>query len=116
MAGSLFHALRFEKEFYVANDGNQCYELRPVDGGIEIISLSSWSEMQPYCATLGIPPSAWPVFESAIDVPLDLVLEMNRQLAPSLMQLPAQQTVDNYWLHKVASHVFGGQQIFYARQ
>ena len=116
MAGTLFHAPTFEKIEYVGNDGNNHYEVIPVRGGSDVVSISSWNEIVGHCVRLGIPPDCWPTFPDAYDIPLQLVQEKSFLLRAKLDRALDAELASLPWLNTVVTYLRNGEQIFYAEE
>ena len=116
MAGTLYHGRGFKIEEYTANDGQTHYEVTPVDGDMDVVSISSWRELQDHCESRGIARSRWPDFDDGFDVPLDEVREKNKQICELLVELPPQDIVEFYWLEKLVTYLKRGELFFYVSE
>lgn len=116
MAGTLFHARTFGKDEYTGNDGEIHYEVIPVEGGRDIVSISSWRELVGYCEQLGINEECWPAFPDAFDVPLDIVESKCIELRGKLCRLTDAKGAALPWLKSIVSYLENGEQVFYAEE
>jgi hypothetical protein len=116
MAGSLYYGRDFEKVHYIGNDGLPHYEVTSIDGGIDVVSISSWVEILDYCERKGIPRSAWPEYEDGFDIPVVEVIEKGARLTELIERLPASEVAQLYWLERIASYLNNGNVIFFARE
>jgi hypothetical protein len=114
MAGTLYHGRGFEKKEYHANDGFTHYEVSPIDGGMEVVSISSWNEIQAYCEMRGIARSTWPDYADAFDVPLDDVQAKSAQKRKTLCMLPPEDIAQFHWLEKLVTYLSRGESFFFA--
>lgn len=114
MAGSLLHGRSFEKVDYIGNDGRPHYEVAPVDGDVEIVSISSWVELLDYCERMGIERTVWPGYEHEFDVPLEEVRKKNDRIREPLLQLTPEEISELRWLERIVSYVRRGELFFFA--
>jgi hypothetical protein len=113
MAGSLFHAPRFEKNWYTSSDGNTHYELVPLDGGdIETISVSSWYELMDYFESVGVPRHVWPVYGDSIDLPFDDILKRNKEVREHTSGMVLTSTCPE-WVDFVLCRIHSGEVVFF---
>ncbi len=115
MAGSLFHGRDFVKNAYLGSDGQEHYELTPIDGDIEVVSVSTWLDVETACEREGIERSLWPAFEDAIDVPLDVVRLKNARLRPLLADLGKRNSVHHEVLASLVQWSAEGQLFFFCQ-
>lgn len=81
------------------------------------MSHSSWQEVLEICEAWGIPRDRMPDFsryECGIDLPLDEILERNRELPRLLDRLPAGVVSGHHWLQVIVSCVRRGELIFFS--
>jgi hypothetical protein len=112
MAGCLFHGRGFRKEYYVSDDNLEHYEVLPIDGDIDHISVSNIDELQNFCATKTISQSSWPYYRDSIDLPMEEVVEKNKVLHDLLVNLPMDDVNSQYWLEKLVSYIKRGEIFF----
>jgi len=113
VAGSLFHAPRFKKNWYTSSDGNTHYELVPLDGGdIETVSVSSWYELMDYFESVGVPQHVWPVYADSIDLSLDDILERNEELRKYTRGVVLTSTHPR-WVDFVLRRTHSGEVVFF---
>ena len=118
MAGTLYHGRLFEKDEYTGNDGASHYEVIPVDGGTDVISISNWRAIVDYCSQAGITEECWPSFNDAFDIPLETVKQKCAVLREKLRQLEGLASKEEvpHPLEKVIHYLNKGEQIFFAEE
>lgn len=116
MAGMLYHGRMFEKDEYTGNDGVIHYEVIPVDGGTDVVSISNWRAIVDYCAQAGIAEDSWPSFDDAFDVPLEIVESKCTVLREKLRELGDLASEAMPHLERVVRYLDNGDQIFFAEE
>lgn len=116
MAGTLYHGCTFSKVTYTGNDGRPHYEVEPVDGGMDVVSISSWRAIVKYLSEFGINEEWWPEFVNAVDVPLDDVREKCIRLRFRINAVAELATSEQPWLQDVINYLKNGEQIFFAEE
>jgi hypothetical protein len=116
MSGSLYHARRFERRPYVGADGNEHWEIEPIDGAADVVSHTSWHGLIRHCAELGVPEDVWPSFilcECAIDVPLDEVQAKQRPFRRALLGLSPVHSSGHELLARIVAYLERGEAVFF---
>ncbi len=114
MAGTLFHGKSFSTLSYTGMDGRTHYEIEPVDGGVEIVSVSTWCAFVEMASTLGVPRDIWPEYESSIDIPVDDMTERSRALKAAFENLDVPATLNDWLLELVVKCLRNGEAIAFA--
>ena len=115
MAGTLLHAPRFEQSWYTGNDGQRHYELSPGGEDSEVISVSSWRQVVDYFRSRGVPPDAWPAYETDIDLPLSDLISKNERLRRCLADIVPDEECPE-WGHIVWRLVRSGELLCYCTE
>lgn len=115
MAGLLKYGKDFEGDHYKGGDGLPHYEIVAVDGDFYTISNSSWDVLAGICSSHGISTEVWPVYESAIDAPIDEVRNKNQPLKQAVASIPDNVVRSNLWLEKIVNRIKEGMLVVYCR-
>jgi hypothetical protein len=115
MAASLVHGRALKKEEFIATDGSLRYEVMPVDGSDDTISVSSIVEIKTFCESRGLSPSVWPYYDeiNEFNVPIEEVHEKCKLLSAFLLTLPPDDIKHLYWLEVLVSYARKGEVFFF---
>lgn len=116
MAGMLYHGKSFEIDEYTGNDGNVHYEIIPVDGGTEVISISNWREMVDHCASRGIDRDCWPAFNDPFDIPLEVVESKCHALREKLALLEKIAASEPLYVKSIVQHLRNDNLFFFSEE
>ena len=116
MAGTLYHASRFERRPYPGQDKLEHWEIESVDGGSDIVAHASWRELIDYCVQLGVPADVWPTLdnECGIDVSLEDVTSMQPSFRTELLRLSRAQVSLHELLSRVVGYLDRGETVFFS--
>lgn len=113
MPGSLYHSQEYRKIHFVGIDGKPHFELQPIDGDLDVISLNTWEEFKSDCETRGLARQIWPEFQNAFDIPLETVFEQNVELARLFSHLPPEIRSMNRQITVIDRYLSQSQRIFF---
>jgi hypothetical protein len=113
MVASLLHAKQFRKAWYTGRDGQDHYELLPINGGCDVISWSSWEDLKHVGEQAGIPRSVWPEGpDFAIDASVEEIEQANAVLRHEIARFPPEIIESHHWLKRVIEYIHEGEMIF----
>lgn len=113
MAGSLFHDIDFREERYLGRDEHEHWEVVPVRGEIEVVSISSWREVRGFLLRSGVPEPLIPEFDDNIDLPVEDIRSRNAAIGPLIRGISTTPTGYDYWLSRVVAWVRAGEMFFF---
>lgn len=99
---------------YKGKDGCSHYELNYEHGDFFNITQDTWGEIVRAGEKIGIPQDAWPVYASAIDIPIAQLSAQNAQLKEVVNMVTENQT-ESRVLQKIIDLVQSGNMVVYCR-
>ena len=113
MAGTLFHAAKFEQKQIVGSSGVTYEEVVATNDNLEVVAWTSWTQVKQDGLKYGIPLDAWPEFKEEYDLDLLWANEKTNALRLFLQSIQEVTSKSDSWFDRITSFVLAGEDVFY---
>ncbi len=112
MAGSLFHSREFRHESHIGFSGATYVEVMPVDGDIEVVSLSSWHDAKLALQRIGVKAEDIPEYSRNSEVVLEDLAKKCERVRTVVRATSPRFTPDS-WEERLVGYLLHGEDFYF---